>query len=115
MRGSSGTGFGDELIVSRVLLACDRNAQGHHQRPRSPWSSKRDGGRSDPGCHRPPEPLETVRPRGVLPRRGQATARPPPARPGDPQLDDLERVKGTSLTLDMIREMGARRQVGGTP
>ena len=97
--------FGDELIVSRVLLRVSETLKGA---PAPTLTMELEGGTVGEVTLRVTdlEPLETGDCAVFFLDRGQADLHVPHLRgQGILKLDDLNRVKGTSLTLDMIREM----------
>ena len=97
--------FGDELIVSRVLLQVRETIKGSLERA---VSLELEGGTVGEVTMRVsdlPE-LEPGERAVFFLDRGQADLHLPHLRgQGILKLDDMDRVEGTSLTLDMIRRM----------
>jgi hypothetical protein len=99
------TRFGDELIVSRVRLRPSETLKGT---PAATLTLEVEGGSVDGVTLRVSdlEPLEVGERAVFFLARGQADLHVPHLRgQGILKLDDMDRVRGTSLTLDMIRQM----------
>lgn len=102
--------FGDELIVSRVLLRVHETLKGT---PAPTLSLSLEGGTVDDVTMRVSDlpGLEPGERAVFFLDRGQAGLHVPHLRgQGILKLDDMDRVEGASLTLDAIRVMAGRVQ-----